>query len=109
MQLVGDAECPKVLEVAFWIQKTVLNRTGCRVSIGIGPNLVVAKLAGQRAKPSDPQFGHIGVYAVDRSNALDFMKSVKLSELPGVGDRYAFVCLTTRQTHTHSRVCSPSV
>lgn len=57
------------------------------MSVGIGPNLVVAKLAGQNAKPSSIQYGHLGVYRVDKLNAMEFMKTIKLSDLPGIGDR----------------------
>lgn len=73
------------MAIARWIKEKVLERTDCRVSIGIGPNLVLAKLAGQYAKPSNQQFGQIGIYRVESS--IEFMKHIKLSDIPGIGDR----------------------
>lgn len=64
-----------------------MDRTGCRVSIGIGPNLVLAKLAGQFAKPSNREFGELGVYRVERTKSLEFMGRIKISDLPGFGDK----------------------
>lgn len=89
MQLVGEIETKSSNEIALWIRDKVADRTGCSVSIGIGPNLVLAKLAGQKAKPSssDTQSKHVGVYRVDRASSIEFMRLMSLSEIPGVGER----------------------
>lgn len=93
VQLVGPVETKLCESVAEWIRNEVFKRTGCYVSVGIGPNLMLAKLAGQRAKPPhnhNYSNEHVGIYRVYPPYA-DFVSSVPLRDLPGIGQRYCFL------------------
>ncbi|KAJ1964092.1 deoxycytidyl transferase [Dipsacomyces acuminosporus] len=70
----GYAGSPE--QLAEHIRRVILERTQCTVSIGIGPSILLARVATTKAKPD-------GVYAldVDRFLALD----MKLTDLPGIG------------------------
>lgn len=87
VQLVGEYEVSHSLAVAHWIKQRVQEVTGCRVSIGIGGNLLLAKMAGQMAKPSNKEFGASGIFRLDDANAKAFMSTIKLKDLPGIGWR----------------------
>jgi DNA polymerase-4 len=68
------------------IRQEVLAATGMSVSIGGGPNKLIAKLAAERAKPSRaPEAG--GVHVVGDSDVMAFMNSVALADIPGVGPK----------------------
>lgn len=41
-----------ILKICVYIREKIFKTTGCWVSVGAGPNLLTAKLAGLRAKPS---------------------------------------------------------
>ncbi|MHB1095482.1 MAG: Y-family DNA polymerase [Gemmatimonadaceae bacterium] len=73
-------------ETARRIRDEVFARTGMRVSIGVGPNKLVAKLAAERAKPK-PGTGATGVHVVDEANVLDFMRTLDLGDVPGIGPK----------------------
>ena len=60
------------------IREKVLEETEISVSIGGGTRKLIAKLATSRAKPG-------GVHVVPPGNESRFMRSFKLSEIPGVG------------------------
>ncbi|KAL8675086.1 MAG: hypothetical protein Q9168_000569 [Polycauliona sp. 1 TL-2023] len=63
--------------LAAAIRENVKNLTGCEVSVGIGGNILLAKLALRKAKPA-------GQYQVKPSEVLDFVGAVTVQELPGV-------------------------
>lgn len=63
------------------IRESILERTGISVSVGGGPNRLVAKLAAERAKPG-------GVLSVAPGEEQDFMASLDLERIPGVGPRF---------------------
>lgn len=68
------------------IRAAVMAATGLSVSIGGGPNKLVAKLAAERAKPSKaPQAG--GVHIVPTSDVAAFMATLALAEIPGIGPK----------------------
>lgn len=52
--------------------------TGCTASAGIGPNMLLARLATKRAKPNG-----IFRYAADEAQAA--IAALPLADLPGVG------------------------
>jgi DNA polymerase-4 len=56
------------------------------VSVGGGPNKLIAKLAAERAKPSRSPEAR-GVFVVDVGGELDFMRTVALAEIPGIGPK----------------------
>jgi DNA polymerase-4 len=68
------------------IRAAVLAETGYAISIGGGSNRMIAKLAAERAKPSKaPEAG--GVHVVPAGGELDFMKTVALADIPGIGPK----------------------
>ncbi len=60
------------------IRRAVRARTGISVSIGGGTRRIIAKLAATRAKPA-------GVWVVAPGDEQDFLNTLDLAELPGVG------------------------
>ncbi len=68
------------------IRAAVLDETGMALSIGGGPNKLVAKLAAERAKPTKaPEAG--GVHIVPDDGVSDFMATLALSDIPGIGPK----------------------
>ena len=63
--------------IALAIREKVKLNTGCDVSVGIGGNILLAKLALRKAKPA-------GQYHVKPEEVLDFVGAVTVQELPGV-------------------------
>jgi DNA polymerase-4 len=68
-------------ELATRIRHDVLERTQISVSIGGGTTRVVAKLAAKRAKPG-------GVFTVPAGDEVNFMRTLELAAIPGVGPRF---------------------
>ncbi len=67
------------------IQKTILDKTGLSVSVGIGPSKLLAKMAGEYRKPS-------GVTAVGMLGPLalrieEFLRDRPAPAIPGIGRR----------------------
>ncbi|MDB0053638.1 hypothetical protein N9F40_01240 [bacterium] len=60
------------------IRQKIKNETGCVASVGIGPNRLVARLATKHAKPD-------GVFIVNNGNEKEYVASLPVTELPGVG------------------------
>ena len=67
---------PEVL--AQSIRDRVRQKTKCDVSIGIGANILLAKLALRKAKPA-------GQYHLKQEDAQEFMQNLDVQDLPGVG------------------------
>lgn len=63
---------------ALRIQDAVARETEIRVSVGGGTNKLVAKLAVRPAKPA-------GVHIVEPGREADFLRGLRLEEIPGVG------------------------
>jgi DNA polymerase-4 len=74
-------------DVATRIRKAVLDETGLSVSIGGGASKVIAKLAAKIAKPR-PRRDGTGVHIVPPGGELDFMRQLKLSDIPMIGPRF---------------------
>lgn len=70
-------EQEKAENIALEIREVIKKTTGCDVSVGIGGNVLLAKLALRKAKPA-------GQYHVKPDQALDFVGAVTVQELPGV-------------------------
>lgn len=67
------------LEDSAWrIRQDILDRTGVSVSVGGGTRRLIAKLATSLAKPA-------GVHVVAPGREMDFMRTLLLADLPGVG------------------------
>lgn len=65
-------------EVAARIKACVKEETGLTVSIGIGENRYLAKLASDYRKPD-------GLYQVERGKEIEFIDSIPLKKLWGIG------------------------
>jgi DNA repair protein REV1 len=65
-------------EIAQSIRDRVREKTACDVSIGIGRNILLAKLALRKAKPA-------GQYLLRTEDAAEFIQDLDVRDLPGVG------------------------
>ncbi len=70
------------------MRSAVIAETGMTVSIGGGTSKLIAKLAAERAKPR-PENGADGVNIVEAGGEGDFMRLLKLAEIPGIGPKTA--------------------
>ncbi|KAF7547955.1 hypothetical protein G7046_g8841 [Stylonectria norvegica] len=70
-------EQEKVAELANDLRQKVKSRTGCAVSVGIGDNILQAKVALRKAKPA-------GQYHLKPQEVLDMIGELKVVNLPGV-------------------------
>lgn len=70
-------EQAKADEIAHSTRDRIKEKTGCAVSVGIGGNILLAKVALRKAKPA-------GQYHVKPEEVLDFMSSLLVQDLPGV-------------------------
>ncbi|RUS73466.1 hypothetical protein EGW08_018776 [Elysia chlorotica] len=66
------------MEFARLLRSEIMNKTGCAASTGIGPNILLARLATRKAKPN-------GQFEVKSSDAKQFIEDQPVSDLPGVG------------------------
>lgn len=64
-------------KIAQNIRDRVKVTTGCAVSVGIGGNILLAKVALRKAKPA-------GQYHIKAEEVLDFVGKLSVQELPGV-------------------------
>ena len=70
-------EQAKADEIATALRAKIKAKTGCAVSVGIGGNILLAKVALRKAKPA-------GQYHVKPEDVLDFLGGLTVQELPGV-------------------------
>lgn len=70
-------EQAKADEIATSLRETIKRKTGCAVSVGIGGNILLAKVALRKAKPA-------GQYHLKPEEVLDFLGGLTVQELPGV-------------------------
>lgn len=75
-----------LVEVAHQIRDAVIAETGFTVSLGGGTSRLVAKLAVERAKPK-PGTGANGVNVIPPGAELEFMRTLLLADIPGVGPK----------------------
>ena len=73
-------------DIAHRIRDAIIKETSMKVSIGGGTSKLVAKLAAERAKPK-PETGADGVHIVAPGAELDFMRLLKLADIPGIGPK----------------------
>lgn len=72
-----EREQAKAEEIAFGLREDIKQKTGCAVSVGIGGNVLLAKVALKKAKPA-------GQYHVKPEDALEFLGGLRVQDLPGV-------------------------
>lgn len=65
-------------ELASAIRADILEKTGCCASVGMGSNILLARLATQKAKPN-------GQYLLESLEVDDFIRDLTVTSLPGVG------------------------
>ncbi|CAL3962294.1 unnamed protein product [Diplocarpon coronariae] len=70
-------EQEKADQIADTLRKRIKNLTGCAVSVGIGPNILLAKVALRKAKPA-------GQHQIKPEHALYSIGELTVQELPGV-------------------------
>ncbi|KAI1103316.1 impB/mucB/samB family protein [Jackrogersella minutella] len=70
-------EQEKADQMASALRDQVKNKTGCAVSVGVGGNILLAKVALRKAKPA-------GQYQIKPEEILDFIGGLKVDGLPGV-------------------------
>ncbi|MCJ1281774.1 deoxycytidyl transferase [Xylographa opegraphella] len=70
-------EQAKADDIALHLRNQVKAKTGCAVSVGIGGNILLAKVATRRAKPA-------GQYQIKPDEILDFVGALSVQDLPGV-------------------------
>lgn len=70
-------EQAKADETATDLRARIKSKTGCNVSVGIGGNILLAKVALRRAKPA-------GQYQIKPEEVLEFLGELKVEDLPGV-------------------------
>ncbi|RHZ56244.1 hypothetical protein CDV55_105042 [Aspergillus turcosus] len=71
-------EQAKADEIAQDLRESVKAATGCDVSVGIGGNILLAKVALRKAKPA-------GQFQLKPDAVLDFIGNLTVQDLPGVG------------------------
>lgn len=70
-------EQAKADELASRLREEVLEKAGCAVSVGIGGNVLQAKVALRKAKPA-------GQYQLKPEEVLEFIGALEVTRLPGV-------------------------
>ncbi|EPS34033.1 hypothetical protein PDE_08995 [Penicillium oxalicum 114-2] len=65
-------------EIAQGLRDSIKEKTGCAVSVGIGGNILLAKVALRKAKPA-------GQFQLKPDEVLDFIGNLTVQDLPGVG------------------------
>ena len=68
------------MELVSRMRREIQDETACRASAGIGPNMLLARLATAKAKPD-------GQYHLKVENALGELANLDVQELPGIGWR----------------------
>ncbi|KAL4869521.1 hypothetical protein BDV12DRAFT_82499 [Aspergillus spectabilis] len=71
-------EQAKAEEIAESLRASVKSETGCAVSVGIGANILQAKVALRKAKPA-------GQFQLNPEAVLDIIGELAVQNLPGVG------------------------
>jgi DNA repair protein REV1 len=77
-----DREQAKADEIALGLRNSIKEKTGCAVSVGIGNNILLAKVSLRNAKPA-------GQYQLKPDAVLEFIGELTVRDLPGVGHSMA--------------------
>lgn len=70
-------EQEKANDIALGLRRHIKETTGCEVSIGIGANILLAKVALRKAKPA-------GQHQITPEDVLDIVGELSVQSLPGV-------------------------
>ena len=74
-------------DTALRIRRDVMRESGLSVSFGGGTSKLIAKLAVEHAKPRPGNLAN-GVHVVPAGAEDDFMRGIKLAEIPLIGPRF---------------------
>jgi DNA repair protein REV1 len=77
-----DREQAKADQIALGLRDSIKEKTGCAVSVGIGNNILLAKVSLRKAKPA-------GQFQLKPDAVLDFIGELTVRDLPGVGHSMA--------------------
>ena len=77
-----DREQAKADEIALGLRDSIKEKTGCAVSVGIGNNILLAKVSLRKAKPA-------GQFQLKPDSVLEFIGELTVRDLPGVGHSMA--------------------
>ncbi|CAG8223682.1 unnamed protein product [Penicillium salamii] len=77
-----NSEQAKADEIAVDLRNSIKEKTGCAVSVGIGGNILLAKVSLRKAKPA-------GQFQLKPDAVLEFIGGLTVRELPGVGHSMA--------------------
>ena len=66
------------LRLVSHLRAEIRAKTGCACSVGLGPNIFLARMATKKAKPD-------GQYHLQESNCMSVLAELSVLELPGVG------------------------
>ena len=67
-------------EAARRVKARVEKETGLKVSVGVAPNKILAKLATKKAKPA-------GFFEVEEGREEEFLRGLGIESLPGIGPK----------------------
>ncbi|KAI9197270.1 uncharacterized protein BJ171DRAFT_602251 [Polychytrium aggregatum] len=81
---VSQRRLGQEIEIAERIRARVKLETGCVASIGIGPNILLARIATKKAKPD-------GVFAIFEDNCQEILDQLDIGDLPGIGSATAAI------------------
>lgn len=70
-------EQEKAQQLAQDVRNKIKEKTGCDVSVGIGNNILLAKVALRKAKPA-------GQHLIKPEDMLDFLGGLVVTDLPGI-------------------------
>ncbi|RMZ91308.1 hypothetical protein DV736_g1467, partial [Chaetothyriales sp. CBS 134916] len=70
-------EQDKAQQIAQDLRRSVKDKTGCEVSVGIGANILLAKTALHKAKPA-------GQFLIKPEEVLEFLGELVVTDLPGI-------------------------
>ncbi|KAI1390241.1 impB/mucB/samB family protein [Hypoxylon trugodes] len=70
-------EQEKADQMALALRDQIKQKTGCAVSVGIGSNILLAKVALRKAKPA-------GQFQIKPEDVLNILGDLKVDDLPGV-------------------------
>ena len=71
---------PSFSGAARTLQARLERETGLKVSVGVGPNKILAKLATRKAKPA-------GFFEIPPGGEEDFLRGLPIDSLPGIGPK----------------------
>lgn len=74
----------KAKEICRQIKERILESTNLTASIGVGPTHVIAKIASDLCKPN-------GLLVISKDEAKEFVSSLAIEKLPGIGSKTAQV------------------